>query len=161
MTENEIKAALTDALAVPGTIFGEGAGLDRKGREAIASTIRNRYLTPKRFGLTWKNVCLSRAAFSCWWSWGGKENHGRLLNLMEAILTDTPLPLTPKEARVWQECIEIAGLAMTEGLPDRVNHATHYYNPHAMRPAGRVPAWAVGKTPAAVVEPHRFYAGIA
>lgn len=161
MTEPALKAALDDRMAVAGTIFGEGAGLDRTGREAIASVIRNRYLTPRRYGQSWKNVCLQRSAFSCWWSWGGHENHARLLSVITAILDGKPLPLSAMSQVVWNQCLEIADAAMAGTLPDRVCGSTHYYNPKAMVPPDRVPAWALGKQPSIVIPPHRFYAGIA
>jgi hypothetical protein len=41
---------------------------------------------------------------------------------------------------------------------DPTGGATHFYAPASMQPPGRVPSWASGQTPTAVIGGHRFFA---
>jgi hypothetical protein len=45
-------------------------------------------------------------------------------------------------------------------LVDTVGGATHYYSPPAMVPKGRVPSWAHGLEPVAVIDGTRLFAGV-
>ena len=162
MTETEIRAALDDRLALAGTLFGEGAGLPTEGRVAIGCVARNRLRAKNRFGRSWRAVCLNRAAFSCWWRFGGRENQRRLLRLVEQVLEGQVPTLTARERAVWADCLRLADAFLAGEIPDAVCGATHYYSPAAMVPRGSRPMWALDDTKlVAVIGEHRFFAGIA
>ena len=162
MTDLELRLRLTEGQALAATMFGEGAGLPVEGRLAVGSVVRNRLVVPNRFGGRWRDVCHQRAQFSCWWKFGGVENHARLMKLCAALVTHGDLDgvLTPTERAIWGECLFLAEGFIAGRLRDRVHGATHYFNPDAMVPAGSAPAWAVG-APICVVgdrpQQHRFY----
>jgi spore germination cell wall hydrolase CwlJ-like protein len=164
MTEIEIKAALSDLAALAITLYGEGAILNAEGRIAIGSTVRNRVLAPRRFGHSFLRVCTHRSQFSCWWKWGGEQNHTRTMGLASAIVEGKLLPLEGRELNVWQECLILAEGIIAGSILDNVKGATHYYNPDAMVPRGRKPDWAddskftiaIGKRP----HVHRFYKNV-
>ena len=78
MSERDIKAALTDELALALTLDAEGRGDGRDGssveeRIAIGCVIRNR-LALGHWGLTYRAVCHAPRQFSCWDAIGGEQN---------------------------------------------------------------------------------------
>lgn len=160
MTDLEVRSRLTDFGALALTIFGEAQGEAVEGRIAVGSVVRNRLVTPRRFGATFKAVCHQRAQFSCWWQFGGKANYERVYALARAIVESRELPVPKALLPLYQECQFISEGIIAGQLGDRVRQATHYYNPAAMIPRGTVPAWARGLTPVAKVGSHLFFAGV-
>lgn len=157
MTEAQIKAALTDRLALACTMVAEAGGDRKQGnssleeRAAVGCTVRNRVRRPGKWGDSYLTVCLARLQFSCW-NPGPDANHQRLMRLAYLLVTNQP-PMDPLvDETLWLADGIISGLVL-----DRVGGATHYYAPKAMKPAGRVPSWAVGQQPAAVVGDQLFF----
>lgn len=160
MTDEQTRAALTDFGALTITLFGETAIEPIEGKIAVGNVIRNRVKVPRKFGATFRAVCHARAQFSCWWTFGGVENHARVMALARSFARSEPLPLTASALLVFQECGFIAEGIIGGQLRDNTRGATHYYAPAAMVPRDRVPDWAVGLTPVAVTKHHRFYVGV-
>lgn len=164
MTDDNLRARLTDEQAWRLTIYGESRGESIFGRIAVACVIRNRIKSGK-WGKTAKAVCFARAQFSCWWPTQGRENYEHVKAVATALLDGGPPPWSDHERDVHDECVWIvAGIEsdlICAGRLDPVRGAKWYYAPAAMRPRGRVPDWAVGQTPVAVVGSHRFYAKVA
>jgi len=163
MTEQALIAALTPEQRVGLTLWGEARGqtgdLDHDGIgdliEGIASAIDNRVRARKpRWGLTPDEVCLARAQFSCWSPLEGAENHACVM------AAATHLVRGEKGGPILGHCLDVARQVCASTWLDRVNQATHYYSPRAMVPAGRVPDWAVGLTPAATIDGTLFFAGV-
>lgn len=106
---------------------------------------------PTRFGRDVSDVCFEANQYSCWNARSG-SNHDWLLSQARAVLGGLSV------APIVKACIAAAGDLIAGDLPDTVNRATHYYSPVSMVPPGRVPIWARGKTPVAVIEDQfRFY----
>lgn len=160
-----IKTALTDFHAVALTMYGEGRGDRLEGgtsveeRIAVGCVIRNRLKTPGRFGSTYRAVCLTRSQFSCWWTWGGKDNYAHVMVIARALVEDVRAEpeLSTFEHGLWTESLFLADGIIGEQLLDSVRGSTHYYAPRAMKPAGRVPAWAVGNRQLAKIGGHLFF----
>lgn len=150
----EIIAQLSEAQVVALTLFGEARGEPIEGRIAIASIIRNR-VTLKRhaFGLTPREACLKRWQFSCWIPEGGAVNYGVLMDAVHLVSSNALSPML-------RECLWVADGALGGLFLESVKGSTHYYNPAAMKPAGTMPDWAVGKTPACTINAHLFFKDI-
>jgi hypothetical protein len=165
----ELRQALPEVFTVALTLWGEARSQYQRGvgwvwapaeaRLAVASVIRNRFLAPKRFGATWKDVCLKPAAFECWLA-NGSDNSNALYERARALLlTGEANPLVMGDP-ILRECIWIAEGVIAGRVTDRVKGACHY---HAdwMNP---FPAWSkkAGQpiAPIVVVAGHLFYAGI-
>lgn len=163
MTEDEVKAALTDLDALTLTMWAEAAGDTAEGRSsveeriAVGCVIRNRVQKPERYGDSYRAVCLARKQFSCW-NHGTDANHVRLMALAEALIAGQPVSLVVQETRA------LARLIMTGVLLDRVSGAVSYYAPKAMLPKGAKPKWIFKNgtevQPVAVVGTQRFYANV-
>lgn len=159
MTERDIIAALSPVQTVALTLWAEGrsatADFDHDGipdlLEAIASVILNRVKVQWHgWGLTAQEVCLQPKQFSCW-NPGADANHLALLDAARHLLRSDVI------GPILRQCLALAAEVCTGTLRDAVNGATFYYSPAAMTPAGRVPSWAVGHEPVAVVSGTRFY----
>lgn len=153
MTATQIKGALTDRQAVALTVFGEARREPLIGQHAVAWVVRNRLAHPQRFGFSWKGVCHRPAQFSCWHPWGGAGNHAAVMAAAMQVI-DGPLP---KPGSALARALQVAEDVMAGRGPDPTHTADHYYAPAAMVPPGRVPAWAQGKDPTAVLGAHWFY----
>jgi N-acetylmuramoyl-L-alanine amidase len=150
-SEADVKATLTDEQALAMTIWAEARNELIEGQVAVACVIRNRLLQPRRFGQTWKDVCLAPKQFSCW-NAGTDKNHVDLINKTIACLkSEEPWPAQ----QLW-----IAEGAVAGAINDRTGGATHYYSPSGMVPKNRVPNWAVGKTPTVIIQRHIFFKGV-
>jgi len=154
MTAAEIKEHLTDRQALALTVFGEARREPLVGQHAIAWVVRNRLLEPRRFGDSWKGVCLRRSQFSCWYEWGGAANYGAVMAAARHLGDGH----TPAPGSALAKALQVADDVMGGRAPDPTRGANHYFAPVAMDPPGRVPAWAQGKEPTAVLGGHRFYA---
>lgn len=153
MTAGQIRSALTDRQAVALTVFGEARREPLIGQHAVAWVIRNRLEHPQRFGFSWKGVCHRHAQFSCWYPWGGASNYAAVMAAATQVI-DGPMP-SPGSALA--RALQVADDVMAGRGFDPTKGADHYYAPAAMTPAGRVPVWAQGKTPTAVVGAHQFF----
>lgn len=149
MTEEQIKAALTDVQAVAVTVFGEARGADVIGRVAVAWSIRNRLLDRRhRYGADWKGVCLRPKQYSCWMSAGGAANFAAVLAFAEQLLLGAPVGL-PSAA---SECVWVAEGVLHGRVLDPTRGSTHYYADSIV-----TPKWAQGLQPAVTFGPHRFF----
>lgn len=106
---------------------------------------------PTRFGADVTDACFEDRQYTCWNARSG-SNHDWLLSQAAALLRGrsvSPIALG---------CIAAAEDLLAGLRPDTVNGATHYYSPVSMVPPKRVPIWARGKVPCAVIgEQFRFY----
>lgn len=148
----QIKAAMSDEQLVAMTIWAEARAELIEGQVAVGCVIRNRVLMPQRFGDTWRKVCLAKWQFSCWIPQGGLDNYRALMARCEEAL---------KHAQPWpRQSLWIAQGIVSDALSDRIGGGTHYYSPDAMKPVGRVPDWAKGQQPVAIIGRHRFFRGV-
>lgn len=154
----DVVAQLTPAQRVGLTLYGEARGSSKALRAAIASAIGNRVKAQRpRWGLTADAVCLARGQFSCWSPAGnGASNYRTVMNAARLVATGGDVGTLP----VLGECLALGAEVVAAVLPDTVHGATHYYSPAAMVPRNRVPPWAVGLEPVAVVDGTRFFAGV-
>lgn len=150
MTDDQIREALTEPQVLALTLYGEARSEQLEGRVAVGCVIRNR-VESGRWGSSYREVCLKKWQFSCWIPEGGLANYEIVMSAARMLLRkDRVVP-------VLGECLWIADGLMAGVLLDRVKGANHYYAPKAMKPAGRVPGWAKGKTPHVTVGEHRFF----
>jgi hypothetical protein len=153
VTEDAIRDALTDETALALTAWAEARGDGLEGgssveeRIAVMSVIRTRARDGSK---SVKVVCLQPKQFSCW-NPGSDTNHRSLLEMAERVVSRQMLD------PVMLETLYLASGVMGGVILDRVCRATHYYAPAAMVPPGRVPPWAIGKTPVARVGKQVFY----
>lgn len=157
MVDTDIVAQLTPAQRVGLTVYGEARGGSEALRLAVASAILNRARAQRpRWGLTAAEVCLRPKQFSCWSPAGGAANYQTVINAARLVAIGAALDSLP----ALRACLAL-GAEVTAGvLVDTVAGATHYYAPRAMSPPGRVPAWAIGLTPVAIVDRVHFFAGV-
>lgn len=149
MTPREIARGLSDLDVLALTLHHE-AGAERLiGLIAVAAVIRNRVEWGK-WGRSVTDVCIAPFQFSCWIPQGGETNYLRLKTHARTIRSGT----RPEAMR---RAYDVAEAVIEDFLPDPTNGADHYYAPAAMRPVNRVPEWAHGVDPSAVIGNHRFY----
>ena len=152
MTETDLIAALSDPQIVGLTLYGEARGGTPQLRAAIASVILNRVKAQHQaWGLTAREVCLKPWQFSCWKVEGGASNHQAVMDAAGHLLRNAVI------GPVLKGCLALGAEVCTGTLTDTAHGATMYYAPAAMVPADRVPSWAVGLQPVAVVDGTRFY----
>lgn len=157
MSDTDAIALLTAAQRVGLTLYGEARGSSRGLRLAIASAIGNRVKAHRpRWGLTADAVCLAPRQFSCWSPAGGAANYQTVINAARIVAENVDMTHLP----VLRECLAIGAEVAAGVLPDSVSGATHYYSPLAMVPRYRVPAWAVGLKPVAIIDSTHFFAGV-
>lgn len=153
-SELEIRAALSDLLALAATAWAEGRGDQKEGHSSVEERIaimvvcRNRLVTPKKFRAdapTYKAVCLAPFQFSCW-NAGTDANHTALLAILDRLTSGQT-----SNDLLFDETLYLARGVIANQLLDRTGGATLYYAPKAMVPAGRVPSWVLpGMTPIAI-----------
>lgn len=146
--------ALTETQIVLLTLWGEGRGEPRAGREAIASVIRNRVVWGK-WGDSYARVCLAPWQFSCWRAAGGRSNYDAVMGMAQALARGSEIT-----DPIIRECGWIATGVIGAWLRDETRGATHYYNPDAMVPVGSVPKWALNLVPVATIGSHLFFRGV-
>lgn len=150
---------LTDRQALALTAMGEARGDRREGMSSVEErlgcmmVVRNRLRTPRRFGDTFKAVCLQRRQFSCWNA--GDPNRDVLLAMAYRLVT-----AQPTMDALLDETLFLADGVVDGVILDHTNGATHYYSPAAMKPRGSVPYWARGKEPCAVIGGSRYFRGV-
>ncbi len=160
MTLTAIKVALTEQQALGLTAAAEARGDRRQGNSSIEERIavmlvcRNRVAKYKRFNLiepSYKAVCLARKQFSCWNDDPKDANHQWLLDqARKEIAGNLVDPLV-------EETLWLAGGVIAGTVLDTLKGADHYYAPQGMIPPGRIPDWAIGKTPTAEVGKQIFF----
>jgi len=152
---NEVVAALTDPQILTITLYGETRGEAIEGQIAVGCVIRNRVETG-RWGASYSKVCLAPWQFSCWIPQGGRENYELVMSTAKHIATSTSLP----DDALLRQCAWISQGIIGGWIRDNTKDSTHYYAPAAMKPAGSVPKWAVGKIPTAKVGRQLFFSGV-
>jgi N-acetylmuramoyl-L-alanine amidase len=155
-------AALTEPQILTVTLWGETRGEPIEGQIAVGCVIRNRVNAdlgndnkPDWWGEGYAGVCLKPWQFSCWIPQGGRENYELVMATAKTIATSTRLP----DDLMLRQCAWVAQGIIVGWIQDTVKGATQYYNPKAMVPRGRVPDWAMNKTPVVVKGDHQFFAG--
>lgn len=152
MTDQARIAALSPVQIVALTLYGEARGNSPGLRTAIASVILNRVKVQHHaFGLTAAEVCLKPWQFSCWKVEGGAANHQTVMDAAGHLLNGAAI------GPVLRGCLALGVEVCTGTLADTVHGATHYYSPAAMVPRDRIPSWAVGLEPVAIIDSTRFY----
>lgn len=155
MTREQIRAALTDRQALIATIYGEARGESAVSQAAVACVIANRVQAdlrgggkPDWWGEGWRDVCLKKWQFSCWWE--DSRNTTLTYEFAESLVA----------SRQWgyEGLFAIADLAMAEALKDQTIGSCHYVTTALLAKAP--PAWAKGLTPAAIIGSHAFFAGV-
>ncbi len=147
--------ALTHTQVLLMTLWGEGRSQPVEGRIAIGCVIRNRVAIQKTGQDSYAAVCLAPYQFSCWNKEGGHVNYESVMGMSRRLANGDEI-----HDPIVRECGWIAHGIIGQWLRDNVNGSTHYFSPSAMKPPGRVPGWAQGKTPTAVVGDHWFYARV-
>lgn len=152
----DLKAQLTDVLALFLTAWAEARGDAREGhssveeRLAVMCVIRNRVKSGRFGGASYRSVCLEPNQFSCW-NYGTDPNHLALVSLAQSALAG----VVREPLAVETEYLALGVIG--EEVLDRTGGATHYYSPASMVPADRVPRWAMGKTPTADIGRQKFF----
>ena len=147
MTDDAIKAALTDLHTLALTMYGEARGEEIEGKVAVGCVVRAR-VADDRWPDTYKDVCLQRWQFSCWNTID--PNYRTLLNLGESLVL-TPVATTNP---VMDECLWVAAGVMSGVCRDRVK-ANHYLTRKLWETAP--PDWAKGQSPTAFAGRQAFF----
>lgn len=148
-------SALTDPQIMTLTLFGEARGEPIEGQIAVACLIRNRKESG-RFGGSYAKVCLAPWQFSCWRKEGGAENHELVMAMAAELIESLQVP----ENLLLRQCAWVSMGVIGGWIKDTTREATHYYAPSAMKPAGKVPKWAIERTPVVSIGNHLFFKGI-
>lgn len=155
MTAADLVSSLSPVERVALTLWGEARGQSPALRAAIGSAILNRVKAQHpHWGFTADDVCLQPKQFSCW-NDDGSRNSQTVLDAARNLLRKSGA------GPILAECLRLAARICDGTLPDTVRKATHYYSPEAMVPRNRVPAWARGLTPVAVIDSTHFFTGVA
>lgn len=118
------------------TVYGEARGEGQAGWTAVAWVIRNRAANPSWWGRSISTVCLDSMQFDCWMP--SDPNYSKI----------KALPATDVLYRQIQGvCIGV----LNGTMPDQTGCADHY------EVIGTNAAWAVGKTPSAIIGHQAFY----
>jgi N-acetylmuramoyl-L-alanine amidase len=150
---------LTLALTMTGEAVGDARdGSSIEERIAVGCVVRNRLLTPKRFGASWSDVCLRPWQFSCWNA--SDPNRRRLLAIASDLNAIGPGATPGRVDARFAETAYLAGGIIQGAIVDITKGADHYFNPRVVA----APAWAYTdktkttlRTPAAVIGSHQFY----
>lgn len=147
-------SVLTPEQIVACTVWGEARGGSSRLKQGVGSVIQNRVAIQRTdWGLTPQAVCVAPRQFSCWMESGGPSNYHALMDL----ITNLQAPgfvIGPS----YRECLAVAWQVTGRHLEDVTRGAHYYFAPAAMVPAGRVPSWAEGKQPTAVIDTVEFFA---
>lgn len=153
MTDADVMAALSDFDALWLTLYGEVRSEPIEGIVAVASVIRNR--VGKRFGDSYKVVCLAPKQFSCW-NDGTDANHARLMEKARLVVGDYAERSTQSPDPIVRQLKFLAQGIMNGDLLDRSKHADHYMTTELF--IAKPPAWAEKQTPTCYVGAHAFFA---
>lgn len=128
-------SSFSDQEIIARTIWGESRGEGYRGQKAVCNVIFNRANKPCWWGTTPREVCLKPYQFSCW-----NSNDPNYLLL-----------IGPINDPVYQQCMDIANMGLSNNLPDLTNGADSY------EVIGLNAKWTSGLTPCAVIGHHSFY----
>ncbi len=144
VSRGDVRALLTDELALRVVLEGETRGEPILGQLAVGCVIRNR-VRSGRFGPNYRAVCLARAQFSC--LWGDGENVSHTYETAARLLDHAP-DLNPQLAWVTEGIV-------SEFLHDDPTHgATHYLEGGLYRT--NPPGWAIAATGQITINRHVF-----
>lgn len=149
MTENEIKAALTERDTLSLTLWAEARNQPLEGIVAVANVVVNR-ATRRQQSI--KAVCLAPAQFSCW-NPGHGANHVALMALAESLV-DTDHVERPTLDAAFRQCRWIADGVLAGEVID-LTRGSDYYLTRALFDT-RPPAWAKTMTVVATLGDHVF-----
>jgi len=165
MRPDQIRAALTDRIALICTLSGEAASEPIEGQIAVGCVIRNRVTAdlghdqkPDWWGETYRGICLKSVVktgrdigqFSCWWE-PLSPNTRRVYQLAEALLTRQPVGANVNQlAWIAEGIIGGALLDLTNGADSYLTTELLKHNPPDWAKPGRA-------TPIAVVGHHTFF----
>ena len=137
MDLTKLKHQLLGAEIVGLTIFGEARNQSLEGKVAVGSVIRNRVKQKEDFGeYTFKDVCLAKNQFSCWFERG--KNYNELERAVDIVIKGSS-----SQDPVLHECIFI-GKGIVEGaFRDNVNGATYYRTIQLMREKPIKSVWSM------------------
>jgi N-acetylmuramoyl-L-alanine amidase len=156
MADAVLIAQLTPTHVVALTLYGEARGASQALRAGIASAISNRVRAQRpRWGLTPDEICRKPTQFSCWSPAGGVPNYRAVMDAAQLLAAGGQPRHAPLKA-----CLVLGAEVVAGVLADSVHGATHYYSPGGMVPRDRIPAWAIGLKPVAVIDGTRFFAGV-
>lgn len=151
MTRDELRvflAPLPDDAIHGLTLYGEARGEPIDGIIAVSCAIRNRVQDAKRrWGQTFRTVCLQRLQFSCWTPLGGAANHQAVLDAATVLLTHQKAP------PLLEQCAWVALGVSRQAILDTVKGANHYHVA-TMKPR---PKWAQSFVPVMQKTHHLFY----
>lgn len=150
MTDADVMAALSDFQAFWLTLEAEAGGEPVEGQIAVASVIRNR--VGKRFGDSYKAVCLAPKQFSCW-NDGLDANHVRLMQKARLVIGDYAERSTLPDDPIVRQLKYLAQGIMNFDLLDSTHGADHYLTKKLFQ--STPPLWAVGQT-ARFIASHAF-----
>lgn len=126
MTDDAVRAALSEFHAVALTLYGEASGEPIEGRVFVGCVARNR-LNSGRYGSDYKAVVHKRLQFSCWWIEGGRSNFDRVMALARQLLeAEYAERTTFHRDPVFEECAFLTEGLMGGQIRDRAKGATHY-----------------------------------
>jgi N-acetylmuramoyl-L-alanine amidase len=156
MTTADIKAELTDRQAVALTIFGEARAEDVTGQVAVGCVIRNRLSKPLRFGgrpdASWRDICLRKWQFSCWFEGGGASNFAAVMAAAEGLVNGIP----PKPDSALAHALWVADGVMVHRTRDVTRGANHYLTTALLRT--KPPGWTLPPAQqVAVIGGHAFF----
>lgn len=117
------------------TIFGEASNQEYIGQQAVANVISNRVRLQGWMGKTFKDVCLKPYQFSCWLPGSDRD---RLMAVKPSDL-------------VYAQCFKIAGLAISNNLPDVTKGASSYCT------IDSDPNWEKTMIPTVTIGFHKFF----
>jgi N-acetylmuramoyl-L-alanine amidase len=127
------------------TLYGEARGEGQIGMQAVANVVLNRVELSGQhphFGNgTIASACKAPWQFSCW-----NENDPNLHTITNVGQSDL----------TFSGCLQIASDATNGLLVDNTGGATYYYVKNSPEPA-----WAIDKTPCAIIGKHLFFKDIA
>lgn len=155
MTREQLRAKLSDPIALTCTLLGEAANEPIEAQIAVACVVRNRVRLdigrdgkPDWWGEGYTGVCLAKWQFSCWWE--QNANSARVYAAAEAMLAHQPLGGILDELR-W-----IAEGIIGDIIRDRTQGADHYLTTALLR-SPKAPAWAKNANPVARIGAHTFF----
>lgn len=152
MTTTEIRKAVDDRQALVCTLYGEVRAEPIQGIIAAACVIRNRVNKPSWWGSSYKEVCLKKWQFSCWWE---NNSNTRAVYLVAQTLLQG-IPASERDEAVLAELDWVAEGIMSGRIRDITKGANHYLTT-ALLNSGKAPDWAKGKAPDLVLGAHSFF----
>ncbi len=137
-----------DALAL--VIWGEARAESPDGQIAVGQVVLHR-LRAGTWGNTVAQVVTARSQFSCFWPWGGAQNHDRVRGVSEALAAGQAVTSERFAQARWIAQGLLAGLV----VDDLVHGAMHYLTTDLLK-SGLAPVWAVTMDITARIGAHTF-----